>query len=141
MTMILAPETVPIPASHLGLLTKPICAVLTTTGRDGQPQSSVVWVDVDGECARINTTLERQEGRNMLADPNVSLLVVDSDDTAVTSTCSPSQRSTREASAGRIPETRAPMTGAIRFTSAIERMEVPARWESSSSRRSEGHRS
>ena len=69
------------PASHLGLLTKPICAVLTTTGGDGQPQSSVVWVDVDGECARINTTLECQKRRNMLADPNVNLLVVDSDDT------------------------------------------------------------
>ena len=50
--------------------------------RDGQPQSSLVWVDFDGECARVNTTLERQKGRNLLADPKVSLLVVDPDDTA-----------------------------------------------------------
>ena len=48
---------------------------------DGQPQSSLVWVDVDGECARVNTTLERQKGRNLLANPKVSLLVVDPDDT------------------------------------------------------------
>ena len=55
--------------------------MLTTLGRDGQPQSSLVWVDNDGTCARINTTLERQKGRNILADPRVSLLVVDPDDT------------------------------------------------------------
>lgn len=56
--------------------------MLTTIGRDGQPQSSLVWVDTDGECARVNTTLERQKGRNLGADPKVSLLVVDPDDTS-----------------------------------------------------------
>ena len=76
------PETVPIPASHLDLLTRPVCGVLTTMGCDGQPRSSLVWVDFDGECARVNTTRERQKGRNLLANPKVSLLVVDPDDTA-----------------------------------------------------------
>ena len=74
-------ETVPIPASHLDLLTRPICGVLTTIGADGQPRSSLVWVDDDGACARVNTTLERQKGRNMRANPKVSLVVVDPDDT------------------------------------------------------------
>jgi PPOX class probable F420-dependent enzyme len=73
---------VPIPASHLDLLTRPICGVLTTMGADGFPQSSLVWVDHEGDCACINTTLERRKGANMLADPRVSLLVVDPDDTA-----------------------------------------------------------
>jgi PPOX class probable F420-dependent enzyme len=82
MTVLDLPQAVAIPDSHLDLLTRPICGVLTTMGRDGQPQSSLVWVDHDGECARINTTLERQKGRNMLADPRVSLLMVDPDDTA-----------------------------------------------------------
>ena len=50
-------------------------------GLDGQPESSVVWVDHDGECARINTTLERRKGRNLLRDAKVSLLVVDPGDT------------------------------------------------------------
>jgi PPOX class probable F420-dependent enzyme len=77
-----ASGTVPIPGSHLDLLTRPICGVLTTMGSDGQPQSSLVWVDADGVCARVNTTLERQKGRNLLANPKVSLLVVDPDDTA-----------------------------------------------------------
>jgi PPOX class probable F420-dependent enzyme len=82
MTAVLAPAGLPIPASHLDLLTRPICAVLTTMGADGQPQSSLVWVDVGSECARVNTTLERQKGRNLLANPKVSLLVVDPDNTA-----------------------------------------------------------
>jgi PPOX class probable F420-dependent enzyme len=76
-----APETIPIPASHRDLLTRPICGVLTTMGSDGRPESSLVWVDVDDECARVNTTLERRKGRNLLADPKVSLLVVDPDNT------------------------------------------------------------
>jgi PPOX class probable F420-dependent enzyme len=81
MSALVASRTVPIPASHLDLLAGPICGVLTTMGAGGQPQSSLVWVDHDGGCARINTTLERQKGRNMLANPKVSLLVVDPDDT------------------------------------------------------------
>jgi PPOX class probable F420-dependent enzyme len=71
-----------IPASHLDLLTRPIHGVLTTMMPDGQPQSTLVWCDFDGECARVNTTAERQKGRNMLANPKVTLLVIDPDDTA-----------------------------------------------------------
>jgi len=84
MTALVTPEATPIPGSHLDLLTRPICGVLTTIGPDGRPQSSLVWVDVDadGACARVNTTLERQKGRNLLANPRVSLLVVDPDNTA-----------------------------------------------------------
>jgi PPOX class probable F420-dependent enzyme len=82
MTTPIAPETLAIPASHLDLVTRPICGVLTTMGGDGQPQSSLVWIDHDGTCARVNTTLERQKGRNLLANPKVSLLVVDPDNTS-----------------------------------------------------------
>ena len=71
----------PDPASHLDLLTRPICGVLTTMGPDGRPESSLVWVDHDGECARVNTTLERRKGRNLPANPRCSLLVVDPDNT------------------------------------------------------------
>ena len=73
--------TLPIPASHLDLLTGRVHAVLTTMMPDGQPQSSLVWCDYDGECARVNTTLERQKGRNMQRNPRVSLLVVDPENT------------------------------------------------------------
>ncbi len=74
--------SLPIPASHRDLLARPIPGVLTTMMPDGQPQSSLVWCDDDGECARVNTTAERQKGRNMLRNPKVTLLVVDPDDTA-----------------------------------------------------------
>ena len=77
-----APSAAIIPASHLDLLTRPVCGVLTTLDADGQPQSSLVWVDFDGVCPCVNTTLERQKGRNLLADPRCSLLVVDPDDTS-----------------------------------------------------------
>lgn len=80
--MTTAARAVPIPDSHLDLLTRPVYAVLTTVGQDGQPQSSLVWVDVQDGVAIVNTTLERQKGRNMLANPKVSLLVVDPDDTS-----------------------------------------------------------
>ena len=80
MTTLIEHETGSIPASHLDLLTRTICGVLTTMGGDGQPQSCLVWVDFDGACAMVNTTLERQKGRNMLANPKVSLLIVDPDD-------------------------------------------------------------
>ena len=76
-----AADGVAVPASHLDLLDRPICGVLTTMQPDGQPQSSLVWLDYDGECARVNTTLERRKGRNMAADPKVSLLVVDPENT------------------------------------------------------------
>lgn len=82
MTSVAVVRAQPIPDSHVDLLTRPVHGVLTTMGPDGQPQSSLVWVDVDDGAAVVNTTLERQKGRNMLADPKVSLLVVDPDDTS-----------------------------------------------------------
>ena len=81
MTAAGAESTVPVPASHLDLLRGRIHGVLTTIAPDGQPRSSVVWVDHDGSCACVNTTLERQKGRHMTLNPNVSLLVVDPADT------------------------------------------------------------
>jgi PPOX class probable F420-dependent enzyme len=71
-----------IPDTHLDLLTGPIYVVLTTMMPDGQPQSSLVWCDYDGECACVNTSLERQKGKNMQANPKVTLLVVDPEDTS-----------------------------------------------------------
>ena len=75
------PATASVPGSHLDLLTAPVVGVLTTLMPDGQPHSCLVWVDHDGRCARVNTTLERQSGRNLLGDPRMSLLVVDPENT------------------------------------------------------------
>ena len=73
---------VPIPDSHRDLLDEPIHGVLSTMMPDGQPQSSIVWVDYDGVFVLINTTLERQKGRNMCSNPKVALLVIDPKDSS-----------------------------------------------------------
>ncbi len=73
--------SIPITATHIDLLTRPVHGVLTTMMPDGQPQSSLVWCDYDGECARVNTTLERQKGQNLCANPKANLLIVDPNDT------------------------------------------------------------
>ncbi len=72
--------SIPIPHSHRDLLVDPIHGVLSTLMPDGQPQSNIVWADYDGTYVLINTTLERQKGRNMRANPKVALLVVDPKD-------------------------------------------------------------
>ncbi len=77
-----SPAAVPLPDSHLDLIGAPHHGVLTTLGPDGHPESSLVWLDHDAGDALVNTTLERRKGRNLLADPRVSLLVVDRADTS-----------------------------------------------------------
>ncbi len=72
---------VTIPDSHRDLLVSPVPGVLTTMMPDGQPQSSLVWVDYDGRHVLVNTTLERQKGRNIQANPRVTLLVIDPENT------------------------------------------------------------
>ena len=66
-----------IPETHQDLLRQPVNSVLTTMMADGQPQMSIVWADYDGRHVLINTTLERQKGKNMLANPTVNVLVID----------------------------------------------------------------
>lgn len=71
-----------LPNTHIDLFQEPVHGVLTTMMPDGMPQSSVVWVDYDGEYVLINTTLERQKGRNMQANPKVTILVIDPKDSS-----------------------------------------------------------
>jgi PPOX class probable F420-dependent enzyme len=73
---------IPIPNSHLDLFQNPVHGVLTTVMPDGMPQASIVWVDYDGEYILINTTLERQKGRNMQFNPKVTILVIDPNDSS-----------------------------------------------------------
>ena len=54
--------------------------VVGTVGGDGRPQTSVVWVDWDGEHVVFNTTNKRAKGRNLRASPRVSISVWDNDD-------------------------------------------------------------
>ena len=69
-----------IPESHLDLVEKPHHGVLTTIMPNGQPQSSIVWCDYDGDKILINTTKERQKGKNLLKNSKISLLIIDPKD-------------------------------------------------------------
>src|SRR6476469_9533565 len=66
-----------IPASHLDLVECPPVAALTTVMPDGDPQTSVVWCDFDGDCVRVNTMRGFQKERNMRRNPRVTVLCYD----------------------------------------------------------------
>jgi len=51
--------------------------VVATIRSDGSPQTSVVWLDWDGENVVFNTTRPRAKGRNLERDPRVSVSVFD----------------------------------------------------------------
>ena len=63
-----------------GFLENPFVGVVTTLQRDGAPQSTVVWVDVDDEGVSVNTAYGRVKPRNLARDPRISLVVVDPGD-------------------------------------------------------------
>lgn len=66
-----------LPASHLDLLRRPLIAILSTLMPDGHPQTQPVWFAFDGRDLSINSTRERQKGRNLERDPRATLLLVD----------------------------------------------------------------
>lgn len=52
-------------------------AAVATVREDGTPQTSIVWVDTDGEHVVFNTTNGRAKGRHLRRDPRVSVSVFD----------------------------------------------------------------
>jgi len=69
--------SITIPESHRDLLSGCVHAVMTTLEPDGQPQSSVIWIDYDGEYLLLSTAAERRKARNLQANPNVNIFVLD----------------------------------------------------------------
>ena len=67
-------------ARHLELLKGLNFGVVATVDDDERPQTSVVWVDTDGEHIVFNTTNARAKGRNLRQNPAVSITVLDKDD-------------------------------------------------------------
>jgi PPOX class probable F420-dependent enzyme len=68
-----------IPDSYRDLFTKKAFAHLATVGRNGRPQVTPVWCDVDGTHVRINTARGRVKERNLRANPLVALSIQDPD--------------------------------------------------------------
>ena len=54
--------------------------VVATLDGSSRPQTSVVWVDTDGENVVFNTTNARAKGRNLRGNPQVSISVWDNED-------------------------------------------------------------
>ena len=65
--------TVVIPDSHLDLIDGPVSVAFTTVMPDGQPQTTVVWCNRDGEHVLVNTMSKFQKAKNMRANPKVTL--------------------------------------------------------------------
>ena len=65
---------------QLALLKGRNFGVVATVDAEGRPQTSVVWVDTDGENVVFNTTNARAKGRNLRHNPRVSITVLDHDD-------------------------------------------------------------
>jgi PPOX class probable F420-dependent enzyme len=63
-----------IPDSHQDLLAGPVNVVLTTIMPDGQPQTTPVWCNLDGDDLLINTMKQFRKAKNMTANPKVTLL-------------------------------------------------------------------
>ena len=64
------------PAIH-ELASGPNYGVLATLMPDGRPQTSVVWLDSDGEHLLVNTEVHRQKFQNVSRDDRVSVVVWD----------------------------------------------------------------
>jgi PPOX class probable F420-dependent enzyme len=57
------------------ILFGPHLSILSTTNRDGSPQSSVIFVKPDGDDVLFSTIKGRLKTANMQRDPRVSLLI------------------------------------------------------------------
>mgnify|MGYP002075548580 CR=1 FL=1 len=68
-----------IPASHEDLLSneKRAFAYLATTMKNGTPQVTPVWFNVDGDYILINTASGRIKDKNMRARPHIALAISD----------------------------------------------------------------
>jgi PPOX class probable F420-dependent enzyme len=61
---------------QLALIKDKNFAVVATLGEDGSPQSTVVWIDTDGENVLFNTKHGRAKGRHLANDSRVSVTVL-----------------------------------------------------------------
>ena len=68
--------TAEIPETHKDLLNAQV-AVLGTVGANGRPQLSAVWFLADGDTVKLSLSNTRQKTKNLIANPQASLLILD----------------------------------------------------------------
>ncbi len=67
-----------IPEEAVKLFSGKNFAFLATLMKDGSPQLSPVWIDVDGDTILVNTAEGRVKHKNVSRDPRVAISVFDS---------------------------------------------------------------
>ena len=67
------------PDKYLDLLQKKAFAGFTTLMPDGSPQTTPVWVDIQGGEIWVNSAVGRQKDKNVRRDPRVALAISDPD--------------------------------------------------------------
>jgi PPOX class probable F420-dependent enzyme len=66
-----------IPDSYKDLLENPIVVILTTVSPEGKPHAVAVWRRWDGEYILTTSDPDTRKHKNILANPNVSVLALD----------------------------------------------------------------
>lgn len=66
-----------IPDALVDLVTSDVLGHLVTVRPDGALAPAIVWVDHDGERLLFNSQVGSRKGRNVRANPNVAVSVVD----------------------------------------------------------------
>ncbi|NDJ85398.1 MAG: TIGR03618 family F420-dependent PPOX class oxidoreductase [Chloroflexi bacterium] len=66
-----------LPESHLDLIDGAYTAILTTVMPDGQPQTTPIWCNREGDHILINTMQGFRKEKNMRANPRVTVLIYD----------------------------------------------------------------
>ena len=69
---------VTIPDSHRDILEGRNFAHIATNMPDGSPQTTPVWIDVEGDTVLFNTGEGRQKDRNLRRDGRTAISVIDS---------------------------------------------------------------
>lgn len=68
-----------IPSDYQDILEKKSFVHLATRMKDGSPQVSPVWAELDGDRIVVNSAVGRLKDRNIRADPRVALSATDPD--------------------------------------------------------------
>jgi len=66
-----------VPDSHKDLFEQPVYAIVTTLQPDGQPQSTVNWIDYDGQHVIFTTATGRQKEKNLANNPKITVMLID----------------------------------------------------------------
>ncbi|SFT89040.1 hypothetical protein SAMN04487904_11254 [Actinopolyspora lacussalsi subsp. righensis] len=66
-----------IPEDLEDILNKRSFAHIATIGPKGEPQSSPVWIDWDGQYLKFSQTTERQKYRNLQREPRLAISALD----------------------------------------------------------------